>query len=1415
MLVDATVGIAVPVIVGLPFLVDPDGTASYRPGAVLLGVLVAVAVVRGLRAACFTGVVSTLIVWFGFGTTRNSFALESVGDAFALVVYATTVGLVLLLVKRLSQFRRAEVHQRALVDTLLEEAPVGLAFFDTDLRFRLVNSHLGAIDGIPPREHLGVRPTELAADTGEVDEALLARVRDSNVPLLDQDRSAFVPRSGQMRHWRTSYFPVRNEYGEVEGVGAVVSDVTNEILSQRRRNELLGLAESLVGLTTLDEVARLVVEFAAESFDARASFGLVTEDRDELEILALHGYDRDVTDAWTHRRIALTRPTPVTDAARTARFVTVSSPAEMARTYPAIAASTASTPEEACASVPLTVVHPAPPAYGVLHISWPYPRELTQASRVTLLTVAAIIEAAARRVQDAERAASTRFEAALGAILATVTIASAIRVNGRIEDFRIEYVNQPTVGWPPQPTASVVGRTMRECYPGWVESGRLDQLASVVETGVPLVEERINFDEVQPDGDAGRRFFSYQAVPFDDGYLLFSHDVTDSVLADERARDLERERQARNLVDAMATLTASIAPARTTREVAESACLHGPRAAEAELVTVAVRADANTFAVYASSDEGQVEHPALEIDLGVPGPFSLVLKRGEPLLVTTLDDYATQPLPLVRMLADAGFKSVAFNPVIGDDGAVLGAVGFGWRTPQQEDTASLRRMNTVVDVVRAALQRVTAEEAERTRRIQADRLAGLTAELSGATDAEAIEEIALRWLGGVFDAVAVGLARRVATDAAWVWRFAPAAEGSSSPPVIGTDQQSALIDLIGPSIAILPPDGAEELDRASSHHDAPAVGAIAGIPLGDAAAVDRVIAVALSRHETFDENARALLDFTRFALSQALTRADLFARERSRREFSEALQRVSIDAMSDRLDDPLRGIGRRAAELFGCAHYATYSASAISVEFVEGHTGSFPLLEEHPLTDFLPVTDAARTGRPIVVANPVEWADRYPSVQTPLAPTLALPVKNERADVVGVLVFGFVGADRLPALMLDHLDDIADAWSALYQRLRAAARERSLAEREHVIATSLQAAMLGQPDDAPRAAWGATYRQADRSMQVGGDWYDLIALSDDRVALVVGDVVGHHVGAAGTMGQIRSAVRALTSTIDDPAEILTRLDQFAYTIEGAAGTTVFFGVLDCGRGHLRYSCAGHPPPLLVTAEGPQLLMDARNGPLAAMVTRRRENAEIVLSADDFLIAYTDGLIERRGESLEVGFARLAHHAVELRDLDPTPLCDALVRELLAGAEQRDDIAVLAIRPLPTELHLTRVNSPASVRAARHLLTRWLRTAAADGTEIDEVVLSVGEALANAMEHGNAAAAPRVELHAETHDGVVRITVRDNGQWREPTIDHDGVRGRGMTIMAELMDVSVDSDGTGTTVELTRRLASLVARAEES
>jgi serine phosphatase RsbU (regulator of sigma subunit) len=225
------------------------------------------------------------------------------------------------------------------------------------------------------------------------------------------------------------------------------------------------------------------------------------------------------------------------------------------------------------------------------------------------------------------------------------------------------------------------------------------------------------------------------------------------------------------------------------------------------------------------------------------------------------------------------------------------------------------------------------------------------------------------------------------------------------------------------------------------------------------------------------------------------------------------------------------------------------------------------------------------------------------------------------------------------------------------------------------ISDTLQHAMLELASDLPTVA--ARYLPKASNLTVGGDWYDVLDLGGGRRGLVVGDCVGHGLEAATAMGALRNVSRALLADGHGPAEVLASLDRFASTIPAAECATVVCAVVDLPNQLITYSNAGHPPPLLVSDDRAIWLDQALATPLAVDSPTRRE-AQLGVHPDDLLVLYTDGLVERRNENIEVGLLRLAEAAVAVRDEPVQEIADRLIAALV-GETARDDVALVVKR----------------------------------------------------------------------------------------------------------------------------------------
>jgi serine/threonine-protein kinase RsbW len=205
----------------------------------------------------------------------------------------------------------------------------------------------------------------------------------------------------------------------------------------------------------------------------------------------------------------------------------------------------------------------------------------------------------------------------------------------------------------------------------------------------------------------------------------------------------------------------------------------------------------------------------------------------------------------------------------------------------------------------------------------------------------------------------------------------------------------------------------------------------------------------------------------------------------------------------------------------------------------------------------------------------------------------------------------------------------------------------------------------------------ACYRPAVAGLDVGGDWYDAFRISPDRLGIAVGDVVGRGLSAAIAMGQLRSAIRSLALAKLRPARLLESLDRFADQVPNALAATVVYAEIDLGSGKLRFACAGHPPPLIVARDAePYFNWDGRSAPLG--IAQDRGEHELALPAASRLLLFTDGLVERRGELIDVGLERLAREVRKRVETTAAELVETVSDAMTAGQSAHDDICMLCL-----------------------------------------------------------------------------------------------------------------------------------------
>jgi len=447
---------------------------------------------------------------------------------------------------------------------------------------------------------------------------------------------------------------------------------------------------------------------------------------------------------------------------------------------------------------------------------------------------------------------------------------------------------------------------------------------------------------------------------------------------------------------------------------------------------------------------------------------------------------------------------------------------------------------------------------------------------------------------------------------------------------------------------------------------------------------------------------------------------------------------------------------------------------------------------------------AYESGAPFALENERRLREELPEVHGNLGEACrslyCVPLQATGARPLGALCLLF--ADERA---LDRAEQAQVVWYA-EEAAQALVRARSF-EHEHAVAVSLQRGLLSEELPAIEGVdLLGHYEAGSAGLEVGGDWYDVVRRSDGIVQISVGDVAGRGLAAAVLMGQMRNAFRAYVYDHSSPAEVLRRMQRH---VRGDAMATAVCIALDPYTRRLTYASAGHPPSLLMSggSGGTVSRLDGAGAPpLGFAGADDFREAEVEFAQDATVVAYTDGLIERRDCSLDVGIDLLAGVLSSSAGLASAALGDRIVREVAARVGSGDDIAFLVVRAsgVPARMDIEIPADPALLGGLRRRLRTWLALRGLSEEEREDAVLSISEACNNAIEHGYGGAARAIHLTLDHRGGILEIAVEDRGTWRAPTPDPE--RGRGIEIMRAVMHhTSIEHDAGRTRVLLTQVL----------
>jgi GAF domain-containing protein/anti-sigma regulatory factor (Ser/Thr protein kinase) len=545
--------------------------------------------------------------------------------------------------------------------------------------------------------------------------------------------------------------------------------------------------------------------------------------------------------------------------------------------------------------------------------------------------------------------------------------------------------------------------------------------------------------------------------------------------------------------------------------------------------------------------------------------------------------------------------------------------------------------------------------------------------------------------------------------------------------------------------------------------------------------------------------------------AQALDRSRVYDEERVSRRRSERLQTLTAalsgaltpdDVASVFLNEALPAVDADGAAL-GLVDHEAHEIRTV------GWRGYADELNEpwltYPVSANAPAARALQQGRPAYYEDVETLADEFPlqaaTIERSGHRSFAFVPLGAGTAPLGVGVFSWAEPVRLSADERTFIEVLAAQCGLALDRARRY-------ETERVIAETLQRSVL--PETLPSMEGvqvAARYLPGTSAVDVGGDWFDTITLPGGWLGFVVGDVVGKGVRAASTMAQLRNGMRALTLDSISAGQTVTKLNRLLDGYTDAPFATLAYLTLDPATFEARLVSAGHLPPVVVGPDGTVAFLEGGRGlPLGVDVGIEYAEWQTTLEPGSTIVLYTDGLVERRDRSIDIGLDELIAAATR-GPWEPEPLVDAIIDALLGGGERGDDVAVLALRLDEARLGALNVAipaDPASLSQLRRELEQWLERASIPEADARDVLLAAWEAGANAVEHSQTGRDGLVRLHASLTGDRVRVEVSDSGRWREPEPRED--RGLGLRLMQSLMTVlDIDRTQAGTRVVMERSL----------
>lgn len=708
----------------------------------------------------------------------------------------------------------------------------------------------------------------------------------------------------------------------------------------------------------------------------------------------------------------------------------------------------------------------------------------------------------------------------------------------------------------------------------------------------------------------------------------------------------------------LAELAEGLAGATTLEDVSAVAvsAARAPIAADAASIGVIDR-DPTVLQVHHGAATAQRPDIDDEVPITSNRSLSEAARTGVPVLIPDAATYRARFPGADPLDLRAGDGVCAALPLRVDD-AIVGAIRFAWEEERSFDDAFVSTLSTIAEMVAQSVQRARlaehqVEDARHSRDLaefaQGLSSRALTEDVTGflATGVLAPLDAAHAAVGLVHD----GVLHRHFSEEVPADRADVLAEMVETP----LDRSTPLTDAMRSGAPVYLAD-VEELAAAYpglvEAWNVFGLAATANLPLRDRTGlVIGALGIGWDHPITFTKQLRDRLTTIGGIAAQSLERAqlaDLLRVIATRNEqLAELAQRV---AQARTLDDLRRVVESHAG--------IPMDADIVHLALMDDH-GALPGVDDPQSVDRPhPAIESLRTQAPVVGED-----------------SAYLPLTAPDGTPLGAIGFGWARRVQVTPDLLATMRTIAELCMQTIERVR-------LAEAEHRVVASLQNRVVVPLAPGNGLHIAQRYLPATHHVGMGGDWFDGISFPDGRYALVLGDIAGHGITAVADMVQLRAMIEALVRSGTALGEVFARAS--AAVRDGGDGVTAsaLLAVVDPAAATLSYVAAGHPPPMLRTASGDPIVLDAGRQPLLGIPLQPVDPPVVPFPTGSMLVAYTDGLIERRDEAIDASIAGLRDVVGGVAGDDVESVADQLLERCLAGREPEDDVALVVLRGAP-------------------------------------------------------------------------------------------------------------------------------------